>query len=136
MIRSRYSEPVRCQVDTGSVSKVQQHSKDECDVNYILKRWAKTGVCEHVASKSPRYVDCSSASYKEALDMVMDSQDLFSGLPAKVRAKFRNDPALFLAFCEDPDNSKDLLDLGLTKESDEIVKGQKEESDSGKSDVV
>lgn len=127
-IRDKYTPFERRGVDC-SVEEcfVQQHCKDECDVNKILGKWKVTGQLTHASSKTPMYLDCSSINYKDALDSVLGVQDLFSSLPAEVRKKFKNDPALFCAFADDPENSQQLLDLGVSKvEGSASVDGQTE----------
>ncbi|RYF32309.1 MAG: hypothetical protein EOO38_31115, partial [Cytophagaceae bacterium] len=37
----------------------------------------------------------------------------FDALPAKIRDRFNNDPSRFLAFCENPENEAELVQLGL-----------------------
>lgn len=130
-IRARYDVNRHPGFETSDDTKVQQHCKDDCDINVILRRYTRTGVLKNVCTKTPRYVDCSSASYKDALDTVLSHQEIFAGLPAKARARFRNDPSLFLAFCEDPNNNKDLLDLGVLNGSNGLVEGQPDEVKSG-----
>jgi phage internal scaffolding protein len=46
----------------------------------------------------------------------MAAQDSFLALPAKVRARFDNDPALFVDFASDEANRDELKALGLLRE--------------------
>ena len=35
--------PPRCSIDVGGVSRTLQDAKDECDINLIIERHARTG---------------------------------------------------------------------------------------------
>jgi len=73
----------------------QQHYRDECDINTILERFNVTGELP-IGSVQPQYGDFSGVTdYQSALNAVMAAQDSFLALPAAIRAKFDNDPALF-----------------------------------------
>jgi len=94
-------------------SRTQQSFRDECDINTILKRFNITGQLP-VGSVQPQYGDFSGITdYQSALNAVMAAQDSFLALPAKVRAKFDNDPALFVEFASDEANKDEMKALGL-----------------------
>jgi len=106
-----YSDMTGFHSDEPSLTK--QEFTESCDPNFILDRHARgqdislTGI--------PRYGDFTTAprSYHEALNIVTHAQQSFMQLDAKIRAKFDNDPAQFLDFVSNPDNSQALVDLGL-----------------------
>jgi len=107
-VRSRF-------VFTG-VSRTQQHFKDECDINYILRKFNVTGQLP-LNGVQPQYGDFSGITdYQSALNAVMAAQDSFLALPAKIRARFQNDPALFVEFASDEANKDELKALGLLRE--------------------
>jgi len=96
-------------------SRTQQSFRDECDINNILKRFNVTGELP-LGSVQPQYGDFSGITdYQSALNAVMAAQDSFLQLPAKVRAKFDNDPALFLEFASDEANKDEMKALGLLR---------------------
>lgn len=99
---------------TGS-SRAKPSFKDECDVNRVMARFEQTGIVEHTNAHQGNYGDFLSApsSYHEAVQQVADAQQMFMSLPAKVRARFSNDPGYFLEFVEDPDNLDEMVRLGL-----------------------
>lgn len=79
------------------VSRTKQEFKDECDVNNIIRRFHKENLVRHLARGVPRYLDVSEiGDFRTAVDQVRAATEFFEGLPAKVRAKFENNPALFL----------------------------------------
>lgn len=95
-------------------SLTQQHSKDECDINNIMKRYIKTGVIDHVSQYQPQYTENTATDYHESMNIVANANSMFADLPAKARKHFNNDPAQFLTFVEDESNHPKLYDLGLS----------------------
>lgn len=99
-----------------SPSRTKQSFRDECDINNILRQFNVTGQLP-VGSVQPQYGDFSGITdYQSALNAVMAAQDSFLELPAKVRAKFDNDPAVFLDFVSDEANKDELKALGLLRQ--------------------
>jgi phage internal scaffolding protein len=97
-------------------SRTQQHFRDECDINRILERFNVTGQLP-IGSVQPQYGDFSGITdYQSALNAVMAAQDSFLELPAKVRARFDNDPALFVEFASDEANRDEMKALGLLRQ--------------------
>jgi len=97
-------------------SRTQQHFRDECDINTILERFNITGQLR-VGSVQPKYGDFSGITdYQSALNAVMAAQDSFLELPAKIRAKFDNDPALFVQFASDEANRDEMKTMGLLRQ--------------------
>lgn len=101
-------------------SRTQQHMKDECDINKIIKRWSKTGVLDHVNSAPARYEFCPRVDYQESLDLCLRAEEQFSRLPANIRDRFRNDIPSFLDFVQDPNNYDEGVKLGIFKKNEEV----------------
>jgi len=94
-------------------SLAKQSFRDECDINNILRQFNVTGQLP-LGSVQPQYGDFSGITdYQSALNAVMAAQDSFLALPAKVRAKFDNDPALFVEFASDEANKDEMKAMGL-----------------------
>ena len=102
-------------------SMTKQNHRDECDVNMILAKFQKTGAMTHVNDNQPQYVEHTGMDFKEAMDVVSSSQELFDGLPSDIRTHFRNDPSEFLDYVNDPKNASD-VDNGFPS----IVGGKRE----------
>ena len=97
-------------------SRTKQSFRDECDINNILRKFNVTGQLP-VGSVQPQYGDFSGVTdYQSALNAVMAAQDSFLALPAKVRSRFANDPALFVEFASDEANKDEMRALGLIRE--------------------
>lgn len=116
--RSAYADKDQEQLDTDvsfmEPSMTLQSCKDECDIHQILERHARTGQLDHANNAIAQYGDYSEVqSYQEALETVRNAHELFEALPSKVREKFSNNPGEFLSFAENPDNQREMAELGL-----------------------
>jgi phage internal scaffolding protein len=94
-------------------SLAQQHFKDECDINNILRQFNITGLLPE-APLSPRYGDFTGISdYHTALNQVIAAEDEFMSLPATIRARFENNPAQLIEFLDNDQNYDEAVKLGL-----------------------
>jgi len=97
-------------------SLTKQSFRDECDINNILRQFNVTGELP-AGSVQPQYGDFSGITdYQSALNAVRAAQDSFLALPAVIRAKFDNDPALFVEFASDEANRDEMKAMGLLHE--------------------
>lgn len=94
-------------------SMAQQQFREECDINTIMERFGRTG--ELIAPiRMPQYGDFDGVNdYHSAMNAIVEAQASFDQLPAKVRARFSNDPAEFLEFCFNEENRDEAIRLGL-----------------------
>lgn len=101
-------------LDTGDESEVQQHCRDECDINFIMARYEKIGIVEHLNERDAQYGDFLSATdYQTAMNAVFEARDAFMSLSSSLRTRFDNDPAKFLEFVHDPNNRDEMIELGM-----------------------
>jgi phage internal scaffolding protein len=78
-----------------------------------IKRFGLTGQLP-TNVRAPQYGDFTGiTNYQDALHAVMAAEDSFMAMPAKVRARFHNDPEAFVNFCSDPANIDEAVSLGL-----------------------
>lgn len=104
----------RVQYVTAELTMTQQHFKDECDINKILAKYAKTGQLPDMIKKNPIYGDfAESVDYHEAMNTMLLAQEQFANLPAEVRKRFQNEPQEFLEFANNPENLHEMVKLGL-----------------------
>lgn len=91
-----------------------QSQAQDADINVIMKRFGVSGVLPQVAVP-PSYGDFDSdvMDYGSALRLIQSADKSFAQLSAQVRAKFDNDPAAFLDFCENPANLEEMRFMGL-----------------------
>lgn len=99
-------------------SRTKQEFTAECDINNIMARFLATGgdmSALPLTTRKPIYGDLTTMpdSYHAALNYVKDTEHSFMQLDASLRARFDNNPQLFLDFVLNPDNSSELVKLGL-----------------------
>jgi len=99
-------------------SMTKQEFIRECDVNNVIKAYKTHGMLTHVNAKAAQgaYQDLpDSVDFQESLHIIMVAENAFMTLPAKVRDRFGQDPAEFLAFLNDPENADEARRLGILK---------------------
>lgn len=90
-----------------------QSARDEVDINTIVRRFGLTGELPGDVAM-PRSGDFAGApDFHTSMNLVRQAQEEFLRVPAEVRARFANDPGLFLAAFEDPSRRAELESLGL-----------------------
>ena len=100
----------------GCVSLTKQSFKEECDINNIVRKFETQGILPDNIRSNPQYGDFTNLpSYQESLNVVIEANERFTDLPAKVRKRFDNDPGKLIDFCQDPKNLDEMVELGLAK---------------------
>lgn len=111
---TRYKGRKSVPFKTTGKPRTHQSFKQECDINNIMKKYMKNGVLPELIKRDPRYGDFSNVpDYQTSLETVQMAHDQFNALSAKVRERFNNDPANFLAFVHDDKNIDEMIKLGL-----------------------
>lgn len=112
-IRTR-GQRKRVLTPVGDHSMTDQSFKDECDINFIMQKYEKTGLLDHVNTYQGQYGDFTDApDYHTALNKMNDAQEMFMTVPAKIRELFNNDPGEFLEFVLDGQNEEAMREMGL-----------------------
>lgn len=102
-------------------SLTQQHHKQICDVNHIVRRYRKTGLIDHVNSVRGAYGDFSEVgSYHECMNKLIAADDAFMRLPSEVRKEFDNDPGIMLNELGKPENFDRMVELGLLAPKEQV----------------
>lgn len=97
-------------------SLTQQHFTDDADINTIVARALKTGTFGDVTNaRQPIFGDFSANDFHEMRNHVADVTQQFEGLPARLRARFANDPMQLMRFVNDPRNLAESVKLGFVK---------------------
>lgn len=115
-----------------SPTRAQQHFRDECDINVLVARFARTGVPEAPPAPPMSAFD-EIFDYQSAMQTVIDARSSFQSLPSNIRSRFQNDPAQFLSFIYDSNNRSEAISLGLIPApppSEPVVSSQPPSSDS------
>lgn len=96
----------------------QQHFREECDINYIVNTFLRTGVVPSVPLVES-FGDFSGVTdFHSALNTVLAAQESFMKLDPSLRNRFGNDPAQLIDFVADPANRPEAIRLGLVRGSD------------------
>jgi len=120
MYRHERRPVVDCSVEP---DRAVQSEKRNCDINFIVGQYRKTGVMPHVAARMPSFADVSDVGdFRELVDRVEATKKWFGKLPAKVRAAFDNDPVALMDSINDPSQQAKLEGLGLTGKKVEAAK--------------
>ena len=99
---------------TGDPGLTEQSHKEDVDMHNIMRQFEKTGIVKHVAAHAGTYGDYVGApGFQEAMNIIAKAESMFESVPAKIRAKFDNDPGKFVDFMQAPENYQAILDLGL-----------------------
>lgn len=108
-IYSRFSTPDSPAVEFG-VSMTQQHFKEECDINNIMKSYrGKIPACDEPAY----FMDCTVTDLQSAYEVADSIGARFDSLDSEVRARFNNNPLELLEFVHNADNQTAAIELGL-----------------------
>lgn len=96
-------------------TKTQQHMKEQCDINHIMKKYRNQDMAVAALGRGPgTYGDFSNiVDYDTALNTVIQAENAFNSLDALVRARFKNDPQQLLEFIQDDKNYEEAIKLGL-----------------------
>lgn len=120
--KTQFDPPEKVKLYCSPASNVQQHFKDDCDINLLVERFTKTGSFGNERDPSfYSFGDYSGADFREALDIVLSAEEQFQTLPAKVRARFQNNPASLLDFLSDSGNREEAEILGLISKSSPVI---------------
>lgn len=95
-----------------SPSRAQQHFRDECDINFLVNTFARTGIPP--APPAPPMATFEEVfDFQTAMNAVVSARESFAGLSSTIRSRFDNDPGKFLNFVHDPDNRDEAVKLGI-----------------------
>lgn len=135
LIRSNYTPRPLVQIDCSEPVLTQQHFKNDCDIDQILAKYARTGTFDHLASRNGDYSDLLDATdFHDCMNRVIEAQEVFNSIPAHVRARFQNDPAQFLEFVSNPANRNEMVRMGLMAEGVQEVNTEAEKKSSADAD--
>ena len=93
----------------------QQSHKKECDVNYIIEKYDKHGVINHVQKIEAKFGDATGLDFRKAQDLYLNAQNMFEQLPANIKKRFNQNAGEFLEFMEDEGNRAEAIELGLIR---------------------
>lgn len=116
---TNYCRPPNVVEDNQEDSKTLQQFKQECDINYLIARYAKTGffydpLAQAGQKRMPQFGDFSNmGDFAEQQNRILAVYDAFAALPAATREKFGHNPATFVEFVGNPENAKACVEMGI-----------------------
>lgn len=114
--KTLYGKRERSTVDLSGETQTEQNHKDACDINKIVAGYKQTGYLEQPNIERGQYIEVDATTFQDAMNIVANAKTAFEELPAKVRARFDEDPGKFMDFCYKPENAKEMIELGLATE--------------------
>lgn len=132
-IRTAYDNPPA--PNTGAVSfkgqplKTEQHHKNDCDINTIVKRVMSSGLDPFADRRHMlRYVDAVNHpdDLMSAFNLIKQANEDFEMLPSDIRERFNNNPQELMNFVHDKSNYAEAVKMGLVvarKTSNESTAG-------------
>lgn len=112
-LRSAYGPKKRVAIKFIEPTLTKQSMQNECDINQIMAKYQKTGAITHLQNNRANYGFADSITFHECLNIVTKAQSMFAELPSSIRKRFDQDPARFLDFVQNPENSDELVSMGL-----------------------
>jgi len=112
-VRSAYGKKISSGIKFTEPSLTKQSFTKECDINNIMRKYQKTGAIDHVNKHEASYGYATSDDFTASMEIVARGKTMFEELPSSIRTKFENDPAKFLDFVQDEENTKEMQELGL-----------------------
>ncbi len=102
-------------------TRTRQSEAKATNINTIMKQYDRTGMLP-VVGRDGLFMDVSDVpDYRTSLDLITRADDMFMQLPADLRARFDNEPAIFLDWTSDPANRDEMVELGLLPRPDPVV---------------
>lgn len=94
-------------------SRTKQSFKQEADINYIVERWGSVNLGAQNQTR-PMYGDFTQVTdFHGAQNQMLQAQEGFATLGARLRERFNNDPGALLDFVDNPENLEEAQALGI-----------------------
>ena len=111
--RKPYDTRHRCQcLKEPGETITKQEFKDDCDMNLIIKK-GFTNLKVHEPQSGEQVVHNPDITFHDMQCYMKQTEEMWQNIPAKIRAKFHNDPGEYLEFCGDENNHEELVKMGL-----------------------
>jgi hypothetical protein len=97
--------------------KTEQAHKKQCDMNYILRNYQKTGLITHSKKYQGAYDDVEVQDFNDAMLIVDKATNMYQDLPSNIRERF-NGPVDFIKFVNNPGNADEMKRMGILRGND------------------
>jgi phage internal scaffolding protein len=96
--------------------RTTQSHKDECDIKNIIRRHDPESLILQARKDQLWYGDFTEVNeYQEAQNLIARGKESFEAVPAEIRERFNNDPGKYLEFVSNPENTEEMIKLGLAQ---------------------
>lgn len=97
-------------------SLADQSQAEDADINTIVRRFGLDGQLPE-SPRVPSYQDFDGVfDFQSAMNSVRTATEDFMAMPARLRARFHNNPQELLEFVSNEDNRSEAVKLGLVPE--------------------
>jgi len=118
VVYDHFNRPPKQVTVNDKPSRTKQEHAESTDIYNMLNRFQKTGEIR-TNGVQPMYGDFSQiGDYRQAREMLAETEENFLKLPSKIRDRFQNDPAKLIDFVADNKNREEAIKLGLIEVSD------------------
>lgn len=115
----RYNPPPSDATPVGEESLTHIECLQECDINYLVKRYTQTGSWGNGDDRLPiDGLNGFTGDFQQMMDQLVEAQNAFDELPSNIRDRFANDPGRLLDFLRDDANRDEAVKLGLIRVRD------------------
>ncbi len=91
--------------------RTKQSQKDECDINKLLERSARSGSLSHLQQFEAQYGTYANYDFEEHINTIAEGQNIFEHLPAEIKREFAQSPQRFFEYVTDEANKDRLPEL-------------------------
>ncbi len=91
--------------------KTKQSQKEECDINRLLERSARSGAASHLQTYEHQYGNFADYDFESNAEIIANGQTIFERLPAEIKREFHQSPQEFFEFVTDEQNKDRLPEL-------------------------
>jgi hypothetical protein len=106
-----------------------QEQKDDCDINNIIEKFARTGLINHVNKHEPQFGEFANFDFQQQQTLIAKATQIFMQLPPKIRQQFNNSPANYIEFVKKQENIDDMKDGVIDGKAPETPDDGKEEKE-------
>lgn len=103
---------LKCEDET----RTQQQFKDETDINNIVEKFGVTGELPPTMNFPEPDEFVETFDFQTAMNVIRNAEESFMTMPAKVRARFDNNPQKFMNFINDPESQDEAIKLGIARD--------------------
>lgn len=98
--------------------KTDQSFKEMVSIKRLVADTERRGMLRATTKFEGEYDDFPAYDFQEAQFMMARAKSMFEAMPSGIRARFKNNPAAFMEFMNNPANTQEIINMGLGKAID------------------